>query len=66
MKERKREDAPIEEFPSINSPHIAQPVSDPPVPNRAHTDMRVNGVEGLDVLTENEKESLYFKKDLML
>jgi hypothetical protein len=66
MKERKREDAPIEEFPSINSPHIAQPVSDPPVPNRAHTDMRANGVEGLDVLTENEKASLYFKKDIIL
>ena len=45
MKERKREDAPIEEFPSINSPHIAQPVSDPPVPNRAHTEMALGNFE---------------------
>ena len=55
MKERKREDAPIEEFPSINSPHIAQPVSDPPVPNRAHTEMRVEGVEGLDAVTRSPR-----------
>ena len=41
-------------------------IPDPPVPNRAHTEMRVNGVEGLDVLTENEKAALYFKKDTML
>ena len=65
MKERKREDAPIEEFPSINSPHIAQPVSDPPVPNRAPTDMRVTGVEGLDVLTENEKPGYVLRFKLL-
>ncbi len=64
MKERKREDAPIEEFPSINSPHIAKPISDPPVPNRAHTEMLQ--AEGLDVLTENEKAKLYFNKDAIL
>ena len=63
MKERKNEDAPIEEFPSINSPHVAQPVSDPPVPNRAFTEMRLD--EGIDVLTEAEKAKLYFNKDLM-
>jgi len=62
MKERKREDAPIEEFPSINSPHIAQPVSDPPVPNRAHTEMRLDA--GIDVLTEAEKAKLYFNKGI--
>ena len=62
MKERKREDAPIEEFPSINSPHIAQPVSDPPVPNRAHTEMRLDA--GIDVLTEAEKAKLYFNKGM--
>ena len=53
MKERKREDAPIEEFPSINSPHIAQPVSDPPVPNRAWTEMRLG--RDIDELTPEEK-----------
>ena len=66
MKERKNEDMPIEEFPTIELPHKDLPVGDPPVPNRAHTEMRVNGIEGLDVLTENEKASLYFKKDVIL
>ena len=61
MKERKNDDMPIEEFPSINSPHIAKPISDPPVPNRAHTEMKL--AEGIDTLSETEKAQLYFNRE---
>ena len=60
MKERKNEDMPIEEFPTVNLPHIDTPVGDPPVPNRAFTEMRL--AEDIDVLTEAEKAKLYFNK----
>ena len=49
MKERKNENAPIEEFPTVNLPHVDAPIGDPPVPNRAHTEMRLDA--GIDVLT---------------
>ena len=58
MKERKNEDAPIEEFPPVNLPHYDAPVGDPPVPNRAFTEMRLDA--DIDVLTEVEKAKLYF------
>ena len=62
MKERKHEDMPIEEFPTVNLPHIDAPIGDPPVPNRAHTEMKLS--EGIDVLSEAEKAELYFNRDM--
>ena len=61
MKERKNEDQPIEEFPTVDMPHYDTPVGDPPVPNRAFTEMRLD--QGIDVLTEAEKAKLYFNKE---
>ena len=60
MKERKHEDMPIEEFPTVNLPHVDAPIGDPPVPNRAHTEMRL--ATELDTLSEIEKAQMYFKK----
>ena len=62
MKERKNENVPIEEFPTVNLPHVDAPIGDPPVPNRAHTEMRLDA--GIDVLTEAEKAKLYFNKGM--
>ena len=58
MKERKNEDAPIEEFPAVRLPHEDTPVGDPPVPNRAFTEMCSDS--NIDALTEAEKAKLYF------
>ncbi len=60
MQERKNEDRPIEEFPTVHLPHADDPIGDPPVPNRAFTEMRLD--QGIDVLTEAEKARLYFSK----
>ena len=59
MKERRKEKEPTREFPAVEYPGIDVPVGDPPVPNRAHTEMRLG--EGIDALTEPEKASLYFE-----
>lgn len=47
--------------PGINSPDIALPAFNPPVPNRAWTAMR----QGLDIeeLSEEEKRDLYVGRD---
>jgi len=47
--------------PGVNSPDIAPPAFNPPVPNRAWTAMR----QGLDIdeLTEEEKRDLYLGND---
>ena len=47
--------------PGINSPDIAPPAFNPPVPNRAWTAMR-KGVD-IDELTEEEKRDLYIGND---
>ena len=44
--------------PGINSPDIALPEFNPPVPNRAWTEMRKD--PELDELSEEEKRNLYF------
>ncbi len=57
MKERKRNDGRKQEFPTVNMPHYDAPVGDPPVPNRAFTEMRLEN--GIDILSEPEKAQLY-------
>ena len=57
MKERKRSEEQIKEFPSVNTPHYDAPVGDPPVPNRAFTEMRLEN--GIDILSEAEKAQIY-------
>ena len=47
--------------PGINSPEIAPPAFNPPVPNRAWTAMK-NGKD-IDELTDEEKRMLYYGKD---
>lgn len=51
-------------IPGINTPEIALPAFNPPVPNRAWTAMR----EGVDIseLSEEEKRELYFGRDNLL
>ena len=61
MKERKNEDMPIEEFPTVHLPHVDSPVGDPPVPNRAHTEMKL--AQEIDTLSETEKAQLYFNRE---
>lgn len=60
MKERKNEDMPIEEFPAVNLPHYDAPVGDPPVPNRAHTEMHL--FDPIDALGEQEKKDLFMNR----
>ncbi|MBQ7333226.1 MAG: hypothetical protein IJW38_02635 [Clostridia bacterium] len=47
--------------PGINSPDVAIPAFNPPVPNRAWTAMR-NGVD-IEELSEEEKRDLYIGND---
>ena len=52
MKEKEKKKAPSEE---IILPYIPEiPIPDPPVPNRAHTEMTVGGIEeiGTEITTE--------------
>jgi len=57
-------DTKTNSVPGINTPEIAPPAFNPPVPNRAWTAMRA----GLDIdsLTEEEKRDLYVGKDNIL
>lgn len=57
MKERKNNDTQHKEFPTVDMPHYDTPVGDPPVPNRAHTEMRLQN--SIDVLSEPEKASIF-------
>ena len=56
-----RNDNSANATPGINSPDIALPAFNPPVPNRAWTAMR----QGLDIdaLSEEEKRELYLGND---
>ena len=56
-----RQDNAPNSTPGINTPDIALPAFNPPVPNRAWTAMR-NGVD-IDSLTEEEKRDLYLGND---
>ena len=47
--------------PGVNTPDIELPAFNPPVPNRAWTEMRKN-LE-IDMLSEEEKRDLYVGKD---
>ena len=47
--------------PGINTPDIALPAFNPPVPNRAWTAMSMG--KDLDELTEEEKRDLYYGRD---
>ncbi len=60
MKERKIEDTPRKEFPSVNLPHYDSPVGDPPVPNRAFTEMKSGN--GIDVMDEEEKAKMFMNR----
>ena len=60
MNEPKKPPKKKPKHPEIEAPYVPEfEVPDPPVPNRAHTEMRLG--EGIDVLTEPEKASLYFE-----
>lgn len=48
-------------IPGINTPDIALPAFNPPVPNRAWTAMRMG--KDIDELTEEEKADLYLGRD---
>lgn len=48
-------------FPVIDQPGSVPPVSDPPVPNRAWTEMKLG--KDIDALTEEEKRDLYIGHD---
>ena len=48
----------------INSPGIELPAFNPPVPNRAWTEMR-SGAD-IDELTEQERRNLYLGRDQLL
>lgn len=61
MKERKIEDTPRKEFPSQNTPHYDTPVGDPPVPNRAFTEMQLQN--GIDVMNEEEKARMFTNRN---
>ena len=47
--------------PGVNTPNIQLPASDPPVPNRAWTAMKI-GMD-IDELSEEEKRELYLGRD---
>ena len=49
------------QLPFTEPPAIVDPVSDPPVPNRAWTEMRLG--KDIDALTEEEKRDLYLGRD---
>ena len=57
MKERKREDEQMPHFPPAHLPNYDAPVGDPPVPNRAFTEMRLDN--GIDILNEPEKAQIF-------
>ena len=60
MKEKKGNNNPDPvTFPPL-TPNTPPEINDPPVPNRAHTEMRL--ATELDTLSEVEKAQLYFKK----
>ena len=48
-------------IPGINTPGVALPAFNPPVPNRAWTAMRMG--KDIDELTEEEKRDLYLGRD---
>ena len=48
-------------FPATEPPSIQDPIIDPPVPNRAWTEMRLG--KDLDALTEAEKRDRYLGRD---
>lgn len=50
--------------PGINTPGIALPAFNPPVPNRAWTAMRMG--KDIDELSEEEKRELYFGRESLL
>ena len=52
------------EAPGINSPDIALPAFNPPVPNRAWTEMK-KGLD-IDALSEEEKRELYYGRDPLI
>lgn len=49
-------------IPGINTPGIELPAFNPPVPNRAWTEMRKQG-KSFDELSEAEKRELHFGRD---
>ncbi len=48
-------------YPLTEPPSIAEPVIDPPVPNRAWTQMQLG--KDIDALTEAEKRDMYIGRD---
>jgi len=50
--------------PGINTPEIAPPAFNPPVPNRAWTAMRAG--KDIDELSEEERRLLYLGKDELM
>lgn len=50
--------------PGVNSPHIAPPAFNPPVPNRAWTEMRKK--YEIEELSEAERKELYGGSDAIL
>ena len=61
MKEKEKKERPVEEFPTVNLPHIDAPIGDPAVPNRAFTEMKLG--RDIDTLSEEEKADLYLGRD---
>ena len=55
---------PGENNTGINNPNIELPAFNPPVPNRAWTEMRLG--KDIDALTEEEKAELYMGRDSYL
>ena len=55
------EDRPGGGTAGINSPNIAPPAFNPPVPNRAWTAMRM-GMD-IDELSDEERRELYYGRD---
>ena len=47
--------------PGVNSPNIAPPAFNPPVPNRAWTEMRKG--KDIEELSEEEKRNLYVGRE---
>ncbi len=50
--------------PGVNSPNIAPPAFNPPVPNRAWTEMRMG--KDISELTEEERRDLYIGRDSII
>ena len=50
--------------PGLNTPEIAPPAFNPPVPNRAWTAMKMG--KDIDELSEEEKRELYYGRDGIL